>query len=323
MKVKGYLRYRRSMLSAAAVAFVVFPSIIWLAGAGMTTALYAAGIYAFILAVFIMIDIPRYSGKVKRLGEIAENLSHTTHDYPEQENNIEQLYSSIIEALYALMDEERLAIVEDYSEQVDYYTMWLHQIKTPIAAMRLALDSGESCAQICERELFDIERYVEMALQYVKLRGISGDLRIAPTELDEVLRGCIKKYSVPFIYKNLSVDFEPTGLVVTTDAKWLAFITEQLLGNAVKYTNEGGVKIYAVGRGFAVSDSGIGIRSEDLERIFEKGYTGFNGRLDKRASGLGLYMAREIASRLGITIKAASKVGEGTTMTVEFGAQAH
>lgn len=318
MTTKGYWRYRRSMLCAALAALIVFVSVMLLAGSGRETAFYAAGLYIFIMIVFIIWDIPRYRGKVARLSEIKANLTHTTHDYPEQENNIERLYSSIIEALYEMMDDERRALVEDYSEQVDYYTMWLHQIKTPIAAMRLALDSGENCAAICERELFDIERYVEMALQYVKLRGISGDLRITPVALDDVLRACIKKYSVPFIYKNLSLDFEPTGLTVLTDDKWLAFIVEQLLGNAVKYTNAGGVRVYPVENGFAVSDSGIGIRAEDIERVFDKGFTGFNGRLDKRASGLGLYMAREIASRLSITIAAQSKVGEGTTMTVTF-----
>lgn len=316
--IKGYIRYRRTMLCASLAAVGVFPSIMLLTGTRLDLTLYSVAIYLFIIVGFVVLDSFRYANKVKRLSEIGEHITRTTHDYPESENNIEQLYSGIIASLYALMDDERRELVNEYGEQVDYYTMWLHQIKTPISAMRLAIDNDKNQNPVYEQELFKIERYVEMALQYVKLKNIENDLCLLPYSLDEILLDCIKRYSAPFIYKNLSVDFKHTETTVITDKKWLSFIIEQLLSNAVKYTMTGGIKIYKSGYGFVIEDSGIGIRAEDLNRVFEKGYTGYNGRLDNRASGLGLYMASNIAKRLNITLSVASKVKKGTKMTVAF-----
>ncbi len=316
--IRGYARYRRTMLCAALAAVCVFPAVMLLCSLQVSFVAYAVLIYVFIILGFICFDVFRYWNKVARLSEIKENIGYTQHEYPSQENNIEQLYSGIIAELYKLMDSERSELVGAHSEQVDYYTMWLHQIKTPISAMRLAMDSVGEPNPVYEQELFKIERYVEMALQYVKARNIENDLCLETTKVDDVLRECIKKYKTPFIYKGLSMDFEPTGLVVITDRKWLSFIVEQLLSNAIKYTPSGGIKIYRAANGFVVEDTGIGIRSQDLPRIFEKGYTGLNGRLDNRASGLGLYMANTAAKELGITLAADSQLKKGTRMSVIF-----
>lgn len=316
--IRGYIRYRRTMLCATVAALGVFPAVMLLCSVPLNIVLYSAAIYLFIIFGFVGFDLFRYSAKVKRLAEIESNITRTIHEYPESENNIEKLYSGIIASIYRLMDEERRDLTAAYGEQVDYYTMWLHQIKTPISAMRLAIENDEHKNPVYEQELFKIERYVEMALQYVKLRNIENDLRLETYDLDEIILECIKKYSTPFIYKNLSVDFKRTKLRVITDKKWLSFIIEQLLSNAVKYTMTGGLKIYKSGYGFTIEDSGIGIRSEDLARIFEKGYTGYNGRLDGRASGLGLYMANNIAKCLSLSLSVSSKVSKGTKMTISF-----
>ncbi len=316
--IRGYLRYRRSMLCAALMALLVFPAVMALCRVGWDMIAYAALVYGFVIAVFVALDSFRYKQKVDSLSEIRGHITHTRHDYPLAENNIEHLYSEIIASLYALMERDRASLASAYAEQVDYYTMWLHQIKTPIAAMRLAIEKDKSADPVYELELFRIERYVEMALQYVKLRAVANDLVLAPCAVDAVITDSIKKYATLFISKNLSADFEKTGLTVVTDEKWLAFLIGQLLSNAAKYTERGGVRIYREGCGFCVEDSGIGIRAEDIDRIFEKGYTGFNGRLDKRASGLGLYMAAKVAKELGVTLSARSQVGKGTVMTVTF-----
>ncbi len=316
--IKGYLRYRRTMLCAALAACATFTAFMLLLRTDTNTIIYANMLYVFVIGVFVVFDLFRYKEKVARLADIKDSLTHTAHDYPESENNIEKLYSDIISSLYGLMDRERGEIIKEYSEQVDYYTMWLHQIKNPIAAMRLAIEGDSTADPVYEQELFKIERYVEMALQYVKLKNPENDLVLECVDIDPVIRESIKKYKTMFIYKRLGADFKETGQTRITDKKWLAFIVEQILSNAVKYTERGGISIYAVDSGFAIEDSGIGIRAEDIERIFEKGYTGFNGRLNDRASGLGLYMASTVAKSLGIELSVSSRPGKGTVMSVLF-----
>ncbi|MDO4566076.1 MAG: sensor histidine kinase [Oscillospiraceae bacterium] len=316
--IRGYLRYRRTMLSAALAASGVFSAVMLLAGLGGAMTLYANALYFFVITAFAVYDFFKYRVKMSRLEGILQNLSNASHDFPGWENSVEAAYSDIIEELYKLMDEEKSEMNALYGEQLDYYTMWLHQIKTPIAAMRLAIESESAANPVYEQELFKIERYVEMALQFLKIKNLESDLLLTPCDIDSVITESIKKYKTQFIYKKLGCEFESTKLNKISDRKWLAFIVEQLLSNAIKYTASGGVKIYPAEEGFALEDSGIGIRPEDLSRIFERGYTGFNGRLDSRASGLGLYMASQIAKKLGIEIRAESRVGEGTRMSLIF-----
>lgn len=315
---KGYLRYRRTMLCAALAACAVFPAVMRMMEVDRGVVLYTVGVYAFIILAFVGFDLVRYAQKVRQLRIIQQNLSYTQHEYPRNQNNIEQLYCGIIDDLYRMMEQKSSDLAAMHAEQTDYYTLWLHQIKTPIAALRLAIESDREPDPVYAEELFKIERYVEMALQYARMGSLSGDLVLEKVALDGVVTSAVKKYSTLFIGKGLGVDFRRTGRVVVTDSKWLAFIIEQLLSNAVKYTAKGGVKIYAEGKTLVIRDSGIGIRSEDLARVFERGYTGRNGRIDERASGLGLEMAMRVAKRLGVGLSLQSRKGEGTRAIIAF-----
>jgi signal transduction histidine kinase len=128
----------------------------------------------------------------------------------------------------------------------------------------------------------------------------------------------VKKYSLLFVYSKLSARVEPLSKDVPCDRMWLEFILCQLLSNSVKYTHTGGVRIYMEKGDLVVEDSGIGIRKEDLPRIFEKGYTGYNGRMDTRASGIGLYLVKRTADALGIRINVTSELGKGTRVSLHF-----
>ena len=173
-------------------------------------------------------------------------------------------------------------------------------------------------AGVIKQELFKIEQYADLALRYVKLTDISSDLVIERCFLEDIVSASVKKYAVLFVYQKLSLDMVPTDRKVMSDKRWLGFILEQILSNAIKYTYAGGVKIYLQNEKLVIEDTGIGIRAEDLPRIFMKGYTGCNGRLDNRASGIGLYLAKKAADALGITITVDSKVGMGTKVTLAF-----
>jgi len=316
--IRDYLRFRRAALLAALSALLIFPSVMLLSGADAGNAAYAAGIYLFLLVVCAVWDALRFIHRIRALKEIRERVSDASHGFPECRNELERQYTGIIGELYKLSRRERDSLILSNKDQIEYYTMWLHQIKTPISAMRLAIDSAREANPVYRQELFKIEQYVEMALQYAKLGSLGSDLVLAEYPLDEMVLSGIKKYSDLFIYKNLSVDFERTGKTIITDSKWFSFIFEQILGNAVKYTAKGGVFIYGDGRSLTVEDSGIGIYPEDIPRVFERGYTGYNGRIDKKASGLGLYMAAKAAAELKITISIDSRPREGTRAVLRF-----
>ena len=211
-------------------------------------------------------------------------------------------------------------------EKEDFFTLWAHQIKTPIAALEVLLQSNPVEASECRRELLRIENYVGMALNYTRFDNMSSDLRLENCRVEDVVRPLVKKYATMFIHNHLSVDLEGLDVVILTDEKWFTFVLEQILSNALKYTREGGIRICARaaedGLEVGVIDTGIGIRAEDLPRLFERGYTGYNGRLDKKASGLGLYLCKGICDKLGHGLKVTSTVGQGTEVWISCPAAA-
>lgn len=301
--IKKYLAYRSFALILWLSATFFGLAVALLGGVVRPIALYGLLIAVFLAATFCIIDYIVFVQRTARLQVLLQNISCDPSDPPWPANEIERLYNEIIEELYAGRKRDRDRLGEQLQSQQEYYTIWLHQIKTPIAAMSLGLEPGAHYnRQLLQGELFNIERYVDMALQFSRLENIAGDLVLSDCPLDPIISETVKKYRSVFIGKNLSVDFKKTGLTLVSDPKWLSFILGQLLSNAAKYTGSGVVKIYLDGDRLAVEDSGIGVRSDDLARIFERGYTGLNGRNDKRASGLGLYLSRRAADALHVTV---------------------
>ena len=216
--------------------------------------------------------------------------------------------------------DERTALENRYQTRMEYYTLWAHQIKTPIASMRLQLQNEDSpFARRLTAELFRIEQYVEMAMAFLRLDSDATDYVIREQPLDPILRGAIRKFAGEFIDRRLKLQYEPVSVSVLTDEKWLSFVIEQLLSNALKYTPSGSVSLYMeTPLTLCIRDTGIGIAAEDLPRIFEPGFTGDNGRLDKRASGIGLYLCRRVCERLGHRIQVESAPGQGTCVRLDL-----
>lgn len=275
-------------------------------------------IVGFILVLALIAGGFGFFRKYRRLRDIQENISVYSGELPKAEGCVEQAYVDIIKELYRILGDEQAKAEAKKGEISNYYTMWVHQIKTPISGLDLALQTGEVDPSLAQQELFKIRQYVDMALNYTRLDDLSSDLMVQRYDVDEIVLEAVRKCSVLFITKNLGVIAEPTAMEVETDSKWLGFIIEQLLTNAAKYSSNGGVRIYGKGHSLHIEDKGIGIRPEDKERIFDRGFTGYNGRLDKNASGLGLYLVKTVADALSITIEVESEIGRGTTMTLNF-----
>lgn len=306
----GYLRSRLGTIILCVCLFGVFAAADLLFEVETIVLWYPLILGAVLLLVVGAVDYVMFLKKHKELsyGEL-----------PTPKSLIEEDYQSIIAKLKEEAEMRASSASQDYNNMIEYYTVWAHQIKTPIAAMRLNLQSEDSAsARKLMGDLNRIESYVEMVLTFLRLDSDSTDYVIKEHDLDEIIKSSVRKFSREFILKKLTLNYEPVKYKCITDEKWLEFIIEQVISNAVKYTSEGGVRIYMDEPGLLViEDTGIGISAEDLPRIFENGYTGFNGREDKRASGIGLYLCKRIADNLGHKITAESTPGVGTKMIID------
>ena len=289
----------------------------YLCGESMRDAWYAVGVLTFAFALAMFADGARFFRRRKRLAALGSDPAHAAANLPEAADAPEADAFALIRGLDGECSALRQSAERDQREREEYYTLWVHQIKTPIAGMRLVLDGMRGReADVLRRELFSVEQYADMALRYVKLGDIAGDLVPERCAVEPMVRAAVKAYALPFVYKRLSVRILPMERSVVTDRRWFGFVLEQILSNAVKYTERGGVTISLDEDALTIADTGIGVRPEDLPRVFEKGFTGYNGRLDARASGIGLYLVKRAADALGIRVSMRSTPGEGTAVTL-------
>lgn len=282
--------------------------------------LYAGGLCLLLLLAVLAADFCRSLARRRRYEEIFRNLPLLPEELPAARTVEEADLQEILKELGRRM-EAALTEWENWrQESMDYYTTWVHQIKTPISVMRMTLE-GEDTEEHRElsAELFRIEQYVEMVLSYLRLDSDSSDYVFQEYDLDSIIRQAVHKYAPLFVRKKLRLSYEPVNVKVLTDEKWLLFILEQILSNSIKYTQEGSVSITLTpDKVLNISDTGIGIAPEDLPRIFERGFTGYNGRSDKKSTGLGLYLCKKAAGRLSHKISVQSKPGAGTVVSIDL-----
>lgn len=283
----------------------------------------------------------RYRKKVEQLELIAAapDINLSQMDSPVGQD--ERFQQEIMQQLNQMRIDVENASQKSSEDMTDYYTMWAHQIKTPIFALRLLLQESTEENKEKLSELFKIEQYVEMVLGYLRTEDMSSDLKLSRCSLDRIIRDQIHKYAGIFVSKKLTLTYESISQDVLTDEKWLGFVIGQILSNALKYTRTGGIRIYLEKKlsldtddvsisirnddcnkvenlTLIIEDTGIGIRAEDIPRIFEKGYTGVNGRDDNRATGIGLYLSNKIMGKLGHRLYITSTEGKGTKVFLEF-----
>lgn len=298
----------------------VFLATFFLYGLPAGAVLYPALLCLLLGALLIGIDFFRVKQKHKRLAEIKELTAAMITSLPEAEGIEDGDYQAIIGALQTEIADLESSAAYRYRETVEYYTVWVHQIKTPIASMRLTLQNEDTpLARRLSSDLFRIEQYVEMVLAFLRLDSASGDYVFREHSIDAVVKQAVTKFASEFIDRKIRLLYEPTDQTVVTDEKWLSFVIEQILSNALKYTREGSIKIsLREPKTLCIEDTGIGIAPEDLPRIFEKGYTGYNGRIDRQASGIGLYLCKRVCRNLGAEIRVASELDKGTTVFIDL-----
>lgn len=336
--IRVYVKRHRLGICMYSLFCVIFATVLFLYRMPMEPTVYAVSLCLTLAVIVLITDSVRYRKKVEILTWQLEAVKEGTEKLPGPEDEIEQLYQMLLKNAQIEHARQVGNILQEKSEMTDYFTLWTHQIKTPIAAMHLLLQQEirlqaqeitvqeENKAQEqyymqkqeIESELFKIEQYVEMVLQYLRLNSSVNDFVLQEYELDGIIRQAVRKYAPMFIRRKLSLHYEPLQVKAVTDEKWMTFVLEQILSNAIKYTSSGDISIRMESGCLVIEDTGIGILPEDLPRIFDKGYTGYNGRSDKKASGIGLYLVKKILNKLGHKILIESEPGKGTKVKLLF-----
>lgn len=314
---QSWLKSRRAVLTAFGLFTVLFFGTFALYRLPLAAVLYPTALCTLLGLVLLAADY----GKARQRHKVMTALAALPVEMPDALPPVQGLADADYQKLIAALLEQQRTAEElasaKYRNMTDYYTVWAHQIKTPIAAMRLKLQSQDSpAARQLQNDLNRIEQYANMVLTFLRLESSSTDYVIREYDLDKIVRSAVRHFSGEFIARKLRLDYQELNTAVVTDEKWLSFVVEQVLSNALKYTSAGTVSIYREGQTLCIRDTGIGIAESDLPRIFENGYTGFNGRTDQRASGIGLYLCRRICRNLGHTITAESAPGEGTCIRI-------
>ncbi|WP_127849916.1 sensor histidine kinase [Lacticaseibacillus hulanensis] len=313
--VLAYAKARVLTWSVLAVIIVVAASIVFLEDLPPVALLDGVVIGAALLLPIIGVDAWRWCNQYHELNltPAEDPLSRM----PESSDPMAQQYQSIIAAQNNAQAALQVATQKQTQTLSDNFALWSHQMKTPLAALDLLLQVPPVDIQAARTEVRRIDRYVQMMLTYIKLNDVNRDLVLTATPLTPLVNHTIRELADLFIGKNLAVHVHQLPVVVT-DAQWLGFIFEQILTNAAKYTESGSVDVYAEADAIVVADTGIGIAKSDLPRLFEPGFSGYNGRMNQKASGLGLAMSQTIAEKLGFKLSVQSQIGVGTKVFIHL-----
>ena len=279
---------------------------------------YPSALCAALGLVILLLDFRRVRQRHLELQQILKSLPTLPETLPQPQAVLEEDYRALTRALLAQQRTLETQLNSRYQDMFDYYTLWAHQLKTPIASMRLSLQQEDTPkARQLLQELSRAEQYVGMVMVYLRLTDGGSDFVLRTCDLDAIVRQAVRRFAGEFITRKLRLCYEPLNAACVTDEKWLLFVVEQVLSNALKYTRERSITITMEHpKTLVIRDTGIGIAPEDLPRIFKKGYTGYNGRGDQKASGLGLYLCRTICRKLGHSITAESALDEGTAIRI-------
>lgn len=315
-----YIRQRRGSVLFFALLVVIFGFTFHLYNFPLAAVAYPAMLCMLLGGLWLAVGFIREKHRHGEIEKLCKMPAAMISELPAADGMTEEDYQRLVSVLRQKNRETELEMSDRYREMIDYYTVWVHQIKTPIASMRLNVQAEDTAfSRKIKNDLFRIEQYVGMVLAFLRLGAGNSDYVIREQDIDAILTRSIKRFAGEFIARKLTLSYRPLHLHAVTDEKWLAFVIEQVLSNALKYTIAGGISIYAEKETtLCIADTGIGIAPEDLPRIFEKGYTGYHGREQPAATGIGLYLCCSILKKLGHSISASSEVGKGTVIRIDL-----
>lgn len=330
MKLLDYLKDKKYIIFIYVLCSLLTGTIIWLsesAPAAQSYGFYSICLSLFIFSLYLLIE---FLIKKNHYDKIKKNSLYNDLDWvnsmPKPLSREEKIYYDLLLKLYGESNEMMTKYNNSFEENLEFVTMWVHEAKTPITAIKLIIQNSldnptEKDLYSIEDEVDKIEEFVQMTLCYVRSMDFEKDFLLQGVNLGSIVRNCIsKEYSV-ISNKHIVLDTSDIDIKIDTDEKWLSFIVKQILDNAIKYSVEHGtVRVYLVQEekkiSLCIEDSGIGIKPEDLNRIFDKNYTGYNGRNAKNSTGIGLYLSKIFCEKLGYTLLVSSEYGRGTKFSI-------
>lgn len=314
-----YLKDRAFFIAIYVVSVFVCFCVFKLYNLELEAFTYAFMLLCVLLVVCFFWDYHKYYKKHQTLVTLQSNSNISLSCDLQDSSLMGEDYHKILVAMKEYHDEYVESSESKMHDLEDYFTMWVHH-KLPIAAMKLLLEDEKLSRSEIKLQLLRMDQYTDMVLAYLRLNSTHTDFLFKELELDDLIRQSIRRFSTEFIRKHIQLSFKETGDVILSDEKWLVFVLEQILSNSLKYTNENGsISIYMKSKHvLVIEDTGIGISASDINRVFEKGYTGINGRSDKTASGLGLYLCKNILDMLNHKITIESSVGKGTRVILDL-----
>lgn len=324
MSIKNYLADRIGFLIFNVIVFIVICGAMFVSGFGAAVMTIVAGVWFIPLLTYIFFEYVRVGGYYNKLSDISQALdkkyliTEVVHDPDFAEGKVvHDVLKDAGKSMNEHVREYKLQS-EDYR---DYIETWVHEIKTPIASAKLIIDNNnDEVTRKISRELDKVDGFIEQVLYYSRSTDVSRDYIIKKIDLQAVIRSVIRANSKDFIEKRISLELDEIEDTVYMDEKWLSFIINQIIQNAIKYskTKNAKVKILAEKIDNAVKlsiyDNGVGISERDLTRVFDKGFTGENGRKFAKSTGMGLYICKKLCDGLGIGIGISSKVSEFTNI---------
>lgn len=332
MKFSNFLADRKFSILFYMLLMLFISLVIYLDGTAKVSIgniLYIDLVSSFFFVIYLIISYLYSRSYYKSLSDIVENeRDEIINRLPKPKSYEQILFLKVLSSLYNEQRAETQSLYEHKKAYEEFITFWVHQVKTPISVSRLLIEHNSKAPNketlySLEEEIDKIENYIEQALYYSKIDDFSKDYLINEVELNRLVKDTVKKHAKTFINKKISIEIENTDLEVLTDKKWLSFILDQILSNALKYTSDGGkIKIYGLienkAQKLIIEDNGIGVKSEDLSRVFDKGFTGYNGRENYKSTGIGLYLSKKLARKLGHDIEMESKYGDYTKAMIIF-----
>ncbi len=309
----SYIRYRLPIAGIYAIFLVCAWLLRFLYDLPVSPMVHLTYLSVALCLICAVADYLRYKAKLAEIRRGVGESADITED-----NALEAEYIRQIKELRRELRDSGDRSAGRYNEMVDYYTIWAHQIKTPISALSLTAQNidDDDLRESLMTQIVRIEDYADMVMGYIRLDSESNDLVFARQSVEDIVRQEVKKQRPAIVAKGLSLDFAGGEHEALTDSRWLGFAVGQVLSNSIKYTGKGKIRIVCDDDRVVIEDEGMGIAAEDLPRVYEKGYTGYNGRGDKKSTGIGLYLVKRTMEMLRGDIDIESEVGKGTKVTL-------
>lgn len=328
MKLIDYIKDKALFLSINLVLFIIISLIMYFTDVGSVIIFLLFCIWFMPLLSYMTIEYIRYKIYFDSVEYILDNLDKK-YLLPEVMKKPNFAVGEEIDYIFKVLSRDMHENVKHYKniqeEYREYIEMWVHEIKTPIASSKLLIENNNNeITKKIDTQIDKIENYVEQVLYYSRSDEVGKDYIIKKVELSKVVKTVIKKNQRDFISKKISLQLEDIDEIIYSDTKWVEFILNQIVGNAIKYSKgkEDKVKISGKRLGnsvvLTVEDSGVGISERDINRVFEKGFTGENGRKFGKSTGIGLYLCKKLCVKLGLRLHIESELNEGTKISIVF-----